>query len=126
MPANFTNIHFCAIIKIQKTNKERLNMLKDMRLVNRLLNQAQCKYNKPFKHCIFSQTWPNTALGYKHSAGCDVITTADTIVIYCPEGPAMVYYESELLAYKVERPNKKFFEDLSHQALKDENIYEEA
>lgn len=99
-------------------------MLKDNNLVNKLLLKAVTENNKEFKACIFSQTWPNTALGYKGAAGCDVITTADTIVIYHPEGPAMVYYECDRLAYKVEKPNNKFFEDLSHATLKDENIYE--
>lgn len=41
-------------------------------------------------------------------AGCDVITTADTIVIHTVNGPAYVYYASDKLAYKVENPNAKF------------------
>ena len=100
-------------------------MLKDNTLVNKLLLQAATEHKKEFKACVFSQTWSNTALWYKNAAGCDVITTADTILIYHPKGPAMVYYECDRLAYKVEKPNKKFFEDLSHQNIKDENIYEE-
>ena len=98
-------------------------MLKDARLVNSLKAAAEKKYNKPFKTTIFSQTWPNTGLGYG-PLGCDVLSTADTIVVYNTDGPAMVYYESSRLAYQVEKPNKKFFEDLSHQTLSNENIYE--
>lgn len=98
-------------------------MLKDYTLVNKLVLEAQTKYKKEFTYSIFSQTWPSTALGYD-MPGCDAITMADTIVVYNLDGPALVYYESERLAYEVKNPNKKFFEDLARQNLSNKNIYE--
>ncbi len=98
-------------------------MLKNANLVNKLVAKAEAKHGKPFTYTVFSQTWPTTALGYD-MPGCDCITTADTIVIYNLDGPAMVYYESERLAYEVNNPNQKFFEDLARQNLSNKNIYE--
>lgn len=99
-------------------------MLKNNLLLKTLLNQAEKEYNKKFQYCIFPQVWPNTGLGYS-LVGCDVLTAADTIVLFCNEGPALVYYESDKLAYKVEKPNKQFFIDICQKSLYNQNIYEE-
>lgn len=72
-------------------------MLKNNLLLKTLLNQAEREYNKKFQYCIFPQVWPNTGLGYS-LVGCDVLMAADTIVLFCNEGPALIYYESDKLS----------------------------
>lgn len=93
-------------------------------LANKLRNEIAERDGKNFDITMFKQTWPSSALGYEWMAGCDVITTADTIVIHTVNGPAYVYYASDKLAYKVENPNAKFYEDIKCHTLENKNIYE--
>lgn len=62
---------------------------------------------------LFGQFWPSALLGVTAQVR---MVEADTVVISGPAGDACVYAAGRLL-YRVERPNRRFFLDLSAQSM---------
>lgn len=63
----------------------------------------------------FPQAWGSTALGFGGIGGA-AVTTAQTTVIIGPAGDAAVYF-GKRIAYYIEVPNAKFWEDLRSHSM---------
>lgn len=73
-------------------------------------------------HCevtLFSQTWSSTALGFGGLGG-QAITNAYTTVVRGPRGDYCVYFGGRK-AYRIERPNRVFLEDLLRHQMHEVN-----
>lgn len=65
---------------------------------------------------MFPQVWGSTALGFGGIGGA-AMTTAYTIVLTSDvQGHYCVYFGSQL-AYKIDRPNRVFFEDVANMSM---------
>ena len=67
---------------------------------------------------MFPQLWGSTALGFEGIGG-HAMTTAYTIVIQSEHGLGCCVYFSGRLAYRIERPNVEFFEDMRNSRMAD-------
>lgn len=65
---------------------------------------------------IFPQCWSSTALGFDGIGG-QAMTTAYTSVFYDINQNIYIVYFGERIAYCVENPTDKFFEDLKNKNL---------
>ena len=64
----------------------------------------------------FPQNWSSTALGFGGVGGA-AMTTADTTIIEC--GAHCAVYFAGRLAYVVENPNRRFWEDAGARSMAD-------
>lgn len=70
---------------------------------------------------MFPQTWGSTALGFGGIGGA-AITTAYVIIISSDlNGMHAVYFGGQL-AYVINRPNEKFWEDVLHHRMVDAKL----
>lgn len=60
---------------------------------------------------VFTQTWGSTALGFGGIGG-QAFTSAFTIVLRSNQESGYCVYFNGRFAYKIERPNRQFFEDM--------------
>lgn len=60
---------------------------------------------------MFPQTWGSTALGFGGIGGA-AMTTAYTVIVRGPQGDYAVYFSGRL-AYHIENPERRFFEDIA-------------
>lgn len=67
---------------------------------------------------MFPQTWGSTALGHGGIGGASV-TTAYTIVLHCGYTSEYLVYFGGRMAYKLVKPNQRFWTDLTEQNLAD-------
>ena len=67
---------------------------------------------------MFPQLWGSTALGFG-GVGGQAMTTAYTIVIQSEQGFGCCVYFNGRLAYRVEKPNVEFFEDMHKSRMAD-------
>lgn len=65
---------------------------------------------------MFTQTWSSTALGFG-GVGGQAFTSAYTIVLESEHGVGFCVYFGGKFAYRVERPNEKFFDDLNNRRM---------
>lgn len=65
---------------------------------------------------MFPQMWGSTALGFGGIGG-QAITTAYTVILQHDQSSTYAVYFSGQFAYKVTRPNDKFFEDATKQCM---------
>jgi len=73
------------------------------------------EYNLTVK-AMFPQVWSSTALGFGGIGG-QAITTAYTTVVESDIDSSCCVYFGGQFAYRIERPNTQFFEDLSKQQM---------
>ena len=94
-------------------------MMVDANLMNKIkANYKSTHPDKQIYSIIFPQTWPTNGLG-NTVCGCDVITTADTVILFQEnDGPVAVYFNSANMAYEVQNPNTKFWDDVNRRNLK--------
>lgn len=64
---------------------------------------------------MFTQVWGSTALGFGGIGGA-AMTTAYTVVVQGPNGDCAVYFNGRL-AYHVEDPSPRFYEDLANRSM---------
>lgn len=65
---------------------------------------------------MFPQMWGSTALGFGGIGG-QAITTAYTVVLASDiQGQYCVYFGGQL-AYRIDRPNRVFFEDVANMSM---------
>ncbi len=65
----------------------------------------------------FPQSWGSTALGFGGMGGCAVTTAQTTVVMARARFMCALVYFGNRLAYKVETPNERFWEDLSKRRM---------
>lgn len=90
---------------------------------------ADCFVEKTRKHTfydltvysMFTQTWGSTALGFGGIGG-QAITSAYVCVIESNLLGQFAVYFGGRLAYVIERPNTKFFEDIANQRMVDAKL----
>lgn len=94
------------------------------RFWNSLSEDFKSKYKEEYKRhpefefYVFPQTWGSTSLGFGGFGG-QAITEAYTVVmIDRVSGIAGVFF-NERLAYAIEKPNEKFYEDLHNFNMKE-------
>ena len=73
------------------------------------------EYNLTVK-AMFPQVWSSTALGFGGIGG-QAITTAYTTVVESDIDASCCVYFGGQFAYRIERPNEQFFEDLLKQQM---------
>jgi len=73
------------------------------------------EYNLTVK-AMFPQVWSSTALGFGGIGG-QAITTAYTTVVESDIDASCCVYFGGQFAYRIERPNEQFFEDLMKQQM---------
>ena len=92
-------------MRIDKTANQLLNIQTD------ISRRTQCEN---FEIVMFDQLWGSTALGFGGCGG-SAMTTATTFVLIPyeenAENCAFVYFGDEF-AYRVDKPNKRFVEDM--------------
>jgi hypothetical protein len=66
---------------------------------------------------MFPQTWGSTALGFGGIGGA-AMTTAYTIIVQNDQTDQYAVYFGGRHAYSVDRPNGKFFDDVTSQRMK--------
>ena len=80
-------------------------------------------------HSMFPQTWGSTALGFGGIGG-QAITPAYTIILESEQGAGFCVYFGGRFAYRIERPNKVFMEDIVRRSMSEvsgaKQRYEEA
>lgn len=69
-------------------------------------------------YAMFPQTWSSTAMGLGGYGGA-AITTANTIVLESLQGAGACVYFGGRFAYRIQRPNKKFYSDVSSRDMTD-------
>jgi len=90
---------------------------------------ADCYVEKTRKHSfydltvysMFTQTWGSTALGFGGIGG-QAITSAYVCVIESNLLGQFAVYFGGRLAYVIERPNTKFFEDMANKKMVDAKL----
>lgn len=65
---------------------------------------------------MFTQTWSSTALGFG-GVGGQAITGAYTIVLESEQGCGFCVYFGGRLAYHIQKPNQKFFDDILNRRM---------
>ena len=73
------------------------------------------EYNLTVK-AMFPQVWSSTAMGFGGIGG-QAITTAYTTVVESDIDTSCCVYFGGQFAYRIERPNEQFFEDLMKQQM---------
>ena len=73
------------------------------------------EYNLTVK-AMFPQVWSSTAMGFGGIGG-QAITTAYTTVVESDIDASCCVYFGGQFAYRIERPNEQFFEDLMKQQM---------
>lgn len=80
---------------------------------------GRMKQNRPDPYHVtvtmFEQVWSSTALGFG-GVGGQAITSAYTVVVEGPCADFCVYFGGRL-AYRIERPNQRFMNDLRDQRM---------
>lgn len=71
-------------------------------------------------YAMFPQTWGSTALGFG-GVGGQSFTTAYTVVISNQEFNEFCVYFGGRFAYRIDNPNRQFFEDVANQGLKEQS-----
>lgn len=69
-------------------------------------------------YSMFSQTWSSTALGFGGIGG-QAFTSAYVIVLESTQGAGYCVYFGGRFAYRIEKPNKLFFEDIMSKRMAD-------
>ena len=85
---------------------------RDARVVKK---KRHTEYNLTVK-AMFPQVWSSTAMGFGGIGG-QAITTAYTIVVESDIDASCCVYFGGQFAYRIERPNEQFFEDLMKQQM---------
>jgi len=67
-------------------------------------------------YSMFSQEWSSTAMGFGGLGG-QAITSAYTVIIQSERGCGFCVYFGGRFAYRIEKPNQKFFEDVSSRQM---------
>lgn len=81
------------------------------------LTEEEKKYPPDFEMMMFQQTWGSTALGFSGIGGQAITSAYTTVVIDIYTGWCGVFF-GESLAYKINNPNQKFYEDMrKHQMV---------
>ena len=88
------------------------NPNRDARVVKKT---RHTEYNLTVK-AMFPQVWSSTALGFGGIGG-QAITTAYTTVVESDIDASCCVYFGGQFAYRIERPNEQFFEDLLKQQM---------
>jgi len=88
------------------------NSDRDARVVKKT---RHTEYNLTVK-AMFPQVWSSTALGFGGIGG-QAITTAYTTVVESDIDASCCVYFGGQFAYRIERPNEQFFEDLMKQQM---------
>ena len=78
---------------------------------NELDDGSSKKYYPEFEMTMFMQTWGSTALGFGGIGGQAMTSAYTTIVSEVYSGWVGVFF-GESLAYKINNPNQKFYEDV--------------
>jgi hypothetical protein len=73
------------------------------------------EYNLTVK-AMFPQVWSSTALGFGGIGGAAITTAYTTVVESDIDASCCVYFGGQF-AYRIERPNEQFFEDLMKQQM---------
>ena len=72
-------------------------------------------------YAMFVQTWGSTALGFGGIGGQAITSAYVSIIESNLLGQFAVYFGGQL-AYVIERPNKKFMEDIARQQMTDAKL----
>lgn len=75
------------------------------------MDEKEKKYYPEFEMTMFMQTWGSTALGFGGIGGQAITSAYTTIVSEVYSGWVGVFF-GESLAYKINNPNQKFYEDI--------------
>lgn len=75
------------------------------------LSEEEKKYYPEFEMMMFKQTWGSTALGFGGIGGQAMTSAYTTVVMDMYTGWVGVFF-GEKLAYKINNPNQKFYEDM--------------
>ena len=73
------------------------------------------EYNLTVK-AMFPQVWGSTAMGFGGIGGAAITTAYTTVVESDIDASCCVYFGGQF-AYRIERPNEQFFEDLMKQQM---------
>ena len=97
----------------------------DKETIDKLVEQMKKDYNRQdIKSIVFQEWWASSATGYVGMISQDVITLADTLIVYCPDGIARVYFGGDILAYEIKNPNDVFWKDVKNKTMKDTSQYQ--
>lgn len=66
---------------------------------------------------MFNQMWGSTALGFGGLGGA-AMTNAYTVILQSAWQQGYCVYFGSRFAYKIDRPNEKFFEDIQSQRMR--------
>ena len=91
-------------MRINETANQLLNIQTD------ISQRTQCE---DFDIFMFEQTWGSTALGFGGMGG-QAITAATTFVLIPYDEDCAFVYFGYGFAYRVDKPNKRFKEDILH------------
>lgn len=89
-------------------------------IFNQVFRNAHVGVRPDIKATVFLQTFPNTARifedgrGFSGQAFCDEYIT----VMWCENTKIYAVFGGNKLAYYVEKPNQKFFDDLKNHDMK--------
>ena len=67
-------------------------------------------------YAMFTQTWSSTALGFGGIGG-QAMTPSYTIVLESEQGSGFCVYFGGRFAYRIEKPNQSFFEDVAKRTM---------
>jgi hypothetical protein len=108
------------------TQEEKKELYEHERRTNIPMGPADCRIEKTRRHtmhdltvyAMFVQTWGSTALGFGGIGGASV--TSDYVCVIESDllGQFAVYFGGRL-AYRIERPNAQFGEDIAAQHMAD-------
>lgn len=110
------------------TKEEKQAMYEHERQTGIHMGPADCTVSKSRKHTLrdltvyamFVQTWGSTALGFGGIGGASMTSAYVCIIESNLLGHFAVYFGGRL-AYRIERPDVKFFEDIAAQQMVDAN-----
>lgn len=82
--------------------------------------EGKIETRRPFEHemsvIMFPQSWGSTALGFGGMGG-SAITDAYTVIVRHPNRREVCVYFNGEFAYRIERPNQKFRDDMARQQM---------
>jgi hypothetical protein len=84
----------------------------------RIKKQAKHRSYDLIVYAMFSQTWSSTALGFGGLGG-QAVTPAYTVVLESTHGMGYCVYFGGRFAYRIERPNDNFFNDINRQRMRE-------
>lgn len=110
------------------TREEKQALYEQERQTNIPMGPADCRIEKTRRHtmhdltvyAMFTQTWGSTALGFGGIGGAAMTTAYVCVIESNLLGQFAVYFGGRL-AYRIERPDTKFWEDIAAQQMADAN-----